>query len=134
MEVLGENEVLIKENEALLELFNQNGGLIYQLRYCPDSDNYSFPFCSNELWNVYELTHEQIKNDASAVFNRIHSRDVKRVYQVIQESIKTLSNWSCDFRVLLPEKGVRWLRANGSIKKEENGCYFWNGYIYDITD
>lgn len=134
MAALRDNEVLIKENEVLLELFEQTGGLIYQLRYCPDSNSYSFPFCSHGVWNIYEFTHEQIKNDAAPVFDRIHSEDIRKVYQVIHESIRTHSNWNCDYRVLLPEKGLRWLRANGSIKKEENGSYLWSGYVYDITE
>lgn len=128
-----ETDALLKKNQVLLELSEHTGGLMYQLRYAPASKTYSFPFCSHGLQKIYEVNHEQIIKDATPVFNRIHETDIAGVYKVLQESVKTHSDWSCDYRVLLPEKGMRWLRANGSIKTEINGDYLWSGFIYDIT-
>lgn len=126
--------LLLNDNETLLDSFDQIGGFIYQLTYNPNSKKYSIPFFSNGLPRLFELDAEQIKEDATAIFNRVHAKDIQMVYQVLQESIQTFSDWNCDFRILLPTQDICWLRGNGTIKNDENGCYVWNGYIHDITE
>lgn len=126
--------LIIGEQIALQKLLEQTNGLIYQFQYFPDTNIYCFPFASKGIWNVYEITADQVKHDATPALNRLHHDDVIPVYEVMQQSMKTLKSWDHDFRVILPSKGERWLRGHGQPEKLDDGSYLWNGFINDITD
>ena len=123
----------INKSVELQSLLEHTDELIYQFQYFPDKKTYRFPFASSGLWNIYEVLPEEVKYDASLAISRVHKDDLKSIYEVINKSMKTLESWSYDYRVVLPSKGVRWLRGHGRPIQLVDGSFLWNGCVIDIT-
>lgn len=125
---------LLNENYDLLHsLAQQVPGFIYQFQYFPNGSS-RFPYASNHIWDIYEVTADEVKSDASKVYSRIHSEDAQIVSDSILESFEKLTPWHCDYRVVLPKKGKRWLRGSANPQKLSDDSVLWHGYIYDITE
>jgi len=123
----------LEQRDALLQkLSKQVPGVIYQYQYYPDGRNF-FPYASENIYQVYEVTPQQVKDDASLVLSRLHPDDHQKVIDSILESYHSLNTWEYEYRVILPEKGLRWLRGVANPEKLNDGSVIWHGYIFDIT-
>ena len=108
-------------------------GVIYQYRLYPDGRS-AFPYSSPGMYDVYEVTPEQVREDATMVFGRLHPGDHDRVSEAIMESARTLKTFYCEFRVVLPSQGLRWRWSKANPQRTEDGGTLWHGIIIDITD
>ncbi|WP_229860028.1 PAS domain S-box protein [Candidatus Sulfurimonas baltica] len=124
----------LKSSHEMLSKLSQNvPGAIYQYRLFPDG-HASFPYASNGIREVYEVEPKDIVNDAQPVFDILHPDDLEMIATSIRHSANTMNDWSIQYRVNLPIKGVRWLEGFSKPEKLEDGSILWNGYINDITD
>ncbi len=129
-----ENEDKIARNEKLLQKVTARvPGMIYQFRYYPDG-RFSIPYASKWMNDIFEVNPEDVKNSADPVFNKIHEDDIAKVRESILESFDKLSTWKIEFRVMLPKKGLRWLRGESEPEKMDDGSVIWHGYIHDVTE
>ena len=108
-------------------------GFIYQYRYHPDGRNY-FPFATETIYQIYEVSPEEVKFDAAKVLSRLHPDDYESVVNKIVHSFETLEIWEDDYRVVLPERGERWVHGVAKPQKMDDGSVLWHGYISDITE
>lgn len=123
----------LEERSRLLEkLGAQVPGSIYQYRLFADGHS-CFPYASAGIREVYEVEPEQVRSDASAVFERIHPLDRERIRASIQRSAEQLSRWQEDYRVLLPRRGLRWLHGESVPERMADGSVLWHGFIADIS-
>ncbi len=119
---------------ALLSNLSHNlPGVIYQYRLYPDG-RACFPFASRGIWDIYEVTPEEVRVDATPVFARLYPEDLPGVAESIRLSAETLQPWRHEYRVLLPEQGLRWRQGEAQPEKLEDGSVLWHGFITDITD
>ena len=107
-------------------------GVVYQYRLRPD-DRSSFPFASEAIREVYRVTPEQVREDASPVLAIIHPDDLPGVIASIRRSAQDLSLWSQEYRVRFPDGTTRWLLGNSVPEREADGGTLWHGFITDIT-
>lgn len=126
-------KALNKSDFILKQLSENVPGNIYQYRMYPDGKS-SFPFASSGIYDVYEVHPEDVKDDASLAFSRLHPEDFDEIVRKILYSRDNLTMWDDEYRVILPEKGVRWLRGTAKPEKLEDGSVLWYGYIRDITN
>lgn len=127
-------EASAREAERLLgKLARQVPGVIYQYRLFPDGRS-CFPFASEGIRDIYAVTPEEVRDDATRVFERIHPEDIDAVRASIERSATTLEPWRCDYRVILPERGVRWLTGHARPELLPDGGRLWHGYIADATE
>jgi signal transduction histidine kinase/ActR/RegA family two-component response regulator len=130
-----ETEVRAKLRD--LERYNRLGnvvpGMVYSFRLRPDG-RASLPFCTGLLRELWGLDPEVLRDDFSKAFALIHPQDLPRVQESIAESAKTLQHWRCDFRVMHPEKGERWLEGNSLPQREVDGGVIWHGFVQDVTE
>jgi PAS domain S-box-containing protein len=124
---------LNESHQLLKNLTEQVPGVLFQYRRHPDGRRY-FPYASDTIWDVYEVTHEDVKHDATKAFNRIHPDDREGVTNSILQSFDTLDVWTFEYRVVLPQKGIRWLHGQAKPEKLADGSVLWHGYINDITE
>ncbi len=106
---------------------------LYQVLKQPDG-TLSFTYVSNAINELFELSPEEILADNTAISKRYHPDDSKRVIDSVVEPIENMPIWDCQFRVILPKKGLRWIRAVAHREKLDNGCVLSNGYMEDITE
>ncbi len=122
-----------KIRNLLKNLVNQAPGVTYQYQLFPDGSS-AFPYASEGIKEIYEMTPEEVKDDASKVLQRIHPEDYERVINSIQKSAENLTVWQEEYRVILPEKGLRWVKGNATPEKLSDGSVLWHGNINDITE
>jgi diguanylate cyclase (GGDEF)-like protein/PAS domain S-box-containing protein len=123
-----------EESLALLHNLAQRvPGVIYQFRLYPDGRS-CFPFASEGIWDIYEVRPEDVREDATPVFQRLHPADFDAVSASIADSARNLQPWHIEYRVVLPEQGVRWRQGFAQPEKAADGSVLWHGCITDITE
>ena len=127
------HEALAARDRLLEKLSAEVPGGIYQYRL--DADGHScFPYASMGLYDIYEVDLQQLREDATPVFERIHPDDLDRVRRSVWYSAEHLSPWREEYRVCLPRAGLRWVRGEATPEVGEQGCTLWHGYLTDISD
>ncbi len=129
------NEVNKKYKQAILidKLSLNLPGFIYTYKLNPDGTS-CFPYCSKFIEQIYEVSPEDVVDNAELVFKRLHPEDFDNIVKSIQLSAENMSTWSLDYRVVLPKAGVKWVRGNANPEKLKDGSILWHGYISDITE
>ncbi len=123
---------IIEMKERLENLANQAPGTLYQYQLFLDGTS-KFPYASDGIYEIYEVRPKEIMDDASKVFERIHPDDYEKIVNSIQNSADNLEIWDEKYRVILPEKGKKWVHGNAKPEKLEDGSVLWHGNIREIT-
>ncbi|WP_210668607.1 diguanylate cyclase [Pseudomonas protegens] len=127
------HEALAARDRLLEKLSAEVPGGIYQYRL--DANGHScFPYASQGLYDIYEVDLQQLREDATLVFERIHPDDLDRVRRSVRYSAEHLAPWREEYRVCLPRAGLRWVRGEATPEVGEQGCTLWHGYLTDISD
>jgi len=108
-------------------------GAIYQFLLRADGSS-CFPYASEGVRDVYELSPLQLQKDACLTFKRLHPDDAEAINQGIADSAKNLTVWHQEYRVILPKRGIRWLECNAIPESRADDSTLWHGYIKDITE
>ncbi len=130
-----ENSILRQKEMTLLhqKTAQMLPGMIFQFRRSTDGA-ISFPFSSEGIQQIYETTPLHVQKDATPVIQRLHPDDYDRVMNSVQISAENLTLWHCEYRVNLPQAGVRWLSGKSIPERLVDGSTLWHGFITDITD
>lgn len=124
----------VKETKELLEnLADQAPGVLYQFRMFPDG-SYCFPYASKGIYDIYEVEAEEIKEDGRKAFESVHPDDFGDFMKSIYDSFENMTVWHSQHRVILSDKGVRWMEGSSTPEKLEDGSVLWHGNIRDITE
>lgn len=124
----------LQQSHTLLNMLSQQvPGILFQSCLSPDG-SFQTPYASGKSHEIYELSPAEIKADATAVFRRFHPDDRERIMATIMESANKLTPWKCDYRVLLPRQGLKWLFGTALPQKLEDGSVVWYGIVMDITE
>ena len=128
-----ENIVTSSESHCLEQIASHIPGVIYQFRHRPDG-TFHFPYASEGLREIYGLTPEEVREDASKIFTVIYPEDFDRVSQSLLKSAADLTPWYCEYRVSLADERTLWLVGHATPQREPDGSTLWHGYIRDITN
>ena len=125
-------EVRRFELERFQRLAAHVPGVIYQ--YCLRADGTShFPFASAGIKDIYGVSANVVKEDASVLMKIIHPEDVMRVKQSIAVSAAQLTTWVDEYRVCLPDGTTQWVYGHASPVRQEDGGTLWHGYIHNSS-
>ncbi len=126
-------EQSIREQRERLDRLAENvPGMLYQFILHPDGSS-AFPYASPGIDEIYAVSPEQVKSDASPVFARIHPDDLASVSDSIAESAHRLEIWQAEYRVILPRRGLRWLAGIARPQLLPGRSVLWHGYLRDIS-
>ncbi|MDI1254100.1 GGDEF domain-containing protein [Thermomonas sp.] len=117
--------------EQLDQLAENVPGMLYQYQLNPDGSSH-FPYASIGTYAIFGVSPEQLQANASLVFSRIHPDDLPGIKSIFQPT-RQITAWKAEFRVTLPERGMRWLSGYAKPQRLESGAILWHGYIRDIT-
>ncbi|MFJ5235635.1 PAS domain S-box protein [Pseudomonas neuropathica] len=123
----------LEQDQWLQRIVETAPGIIGILRLDNDG-KVSMPWASPGYEEYYGVTGDQMKQDASILFERIHSEDVARVQKSIAESARSLCPWQCEYRVNHPLKGEIWLEGRSKPTLEADGAVLWFGFLHDISE
>ena len=119
--------------QMLTKLVEQTPGMLYQYQQWPDG-RVSFPYTSPNISDIYGVTAEEVQDDATIWFSRIHPEDLPEVAASIEQSAETLKTWHSHYRVNNGESGWRWVEGKSSPERMPDGSTMWHGYIADIDE
>jgi PAS domain S-box-containing protein len=126
-------EAQLQQSANLLTtLSHQVPGMIYQCRLFPDGRS-CFPYSSDAIHEIYGVTQEEVREDASCVYALLHPDDRAGFDVSITESARTLQSWEYEYRVILPHQGVRWRFGCARPENLADGSILWHGFVNDIT-
>ena len=129
-----EAEQRLKRNDLIInKLSEQVPGFFYLYHHYEDG-RAAFPFASSGIRDIYELEPEDVAHGFDKIYKVLHPLDRDRVVRSIQYSVHALKDWKYDFRVILPEKGERWLRGHAKPEKQADRSVIGYGYVTDITE
>ncbi|MNQ37711.1 Cell-division control histidine kinase PdhS [compost metagenome] len=121
-------------NNFYKKLFEEIPDLIFQFLIAPDNV-YSFPLVSKSVTEIFELSNDHFSDSSKQIiYNRIFEEDRNPFFQSLIFSRKNLSRWELEFRVVLPEKGLRWLKVSSKPELFPDGSIAFYGRISDITE
>ncbi|MDO7896764.1 sensor domain-containing diguanylate cyclase [Pseudomonas citrulli] len=127
------HEALAARDLLLKKLSAHVPGGIYQFKM-DFNGRFSVIYASDGIRDIYELEPDVLVQNAEAIFSRIHCLDVGRVRSSIRASADTLSPWREEYRLQLPQRGLRWVRGEATPEELPGGGVLWHGYISDISD
>ncbi|MBU1195269.1 MAG: EAL domain-containing protein [Proteobacteria bacterium] len=107
-------------------------GFIFQF-HVEANGNSCFPYAGKGIIDTCGITPSQIKNDAKSLLNLYHDEDRDRVKNNINRAGELKTNWSDQFRIHHPQKGLVWLEGHATPEPLSDGSTQWYGYIWDIT-
>lgn len=106
--------------------------LIFQFTRRLDG-SYFVPIASKGIENIFGCTPEDVKDNFDAIAKVLHPDDAKRVLEDIENSAANMSEFFCEFRVLLPGKPVQWILSRSSPEALPDGSVTWYGFNANIT-
>ena len=119
--------------DRLRKIAGRLPGLIFQFQLRPDGSS-CFPFASEAIRDIYKVSPEEVREDASKVFAILHPDDYDSFVASIQASAKNLTPWRHEYRVKFNSGTVRWLFGNSLPQRETDGSVLWHGFITDVTE
>ena len=126
-------DALTEREQRLSRIAAQVPGMVYQYIRRPDGSS-CFAYASEGIHQIYGMSPDSVREDASAVFALGHPDDVLRVMQSIEASAERLTRWDCEYRVCIPGKPLRWLQGCAMPERLPDGGTVWHGFISDITE
>ena len=118
--------------DRLRKVSSRLPGVVYQFRMQPDG-TFCFPYASEGLYLLYRIRPEEVVQDASPVFARIHPDDLDDLKVLMNSSAAELSPFKCYFRLLFEDGMVRWMSADSLPEREADGSTLWHGFMGDVT-
>lgn len=101
---------------------------------------FEWDFESNEVWSsheeieLFELNVSDQQGKLEHWLNRIHPDDKNRITSLIETSSEEHRDFDTEFRVLMPDDRVKWIRGKGKFSYNEKGeAIRLLGVNYDVT-
>ncbi len=120
------------EAQRLRSLVAEVPGMLYQFRV-DAQERASFPFTTDGLQTLFEVSPALAFADAQPVFDRIHPADLPRIQRSIEASLADLKPWQATFRVCLAGGRERHISAHSSPQRDNDGSVLWHGLATDVT-
>lgn len=107
-------------------------GVVYEFQQFSDGRT-RFPFASAGIKEIYGVTPEQVVDDASAIFKALHPDDIPHIMATIADAKATMSDWICEYRVVVDDK-ERWVFGHARPIYKTHDSMSWYGMIVDISE
>jgi len=119
--------------DLVVNLTDAVPGLVFQCRPLPEGGSL-FSYVSAGIWDMFELTADDVRASTTAIEQRIHPEDLPAYRTSLQKAAAALTPWHLEFRVCLPLQGVRWRQGDASPRRDADNRVVWHGFVTDITD
>ncbi len=121
-------------NAFYKKLLDQVPDLIFKMVW-KTGNLYSIVFASETVNDILELSVETFMTNTQVFLkDRLLLEDFARFKESLENSKKTLTGWNDEFRVQLPEKGLRWMRINAKPELQKDGTISFYARVSDVTD
>lgn len=124
---------LVEADARLREITRAVPVAVYQYRHYPDGTA-SIPFISAAIENIAGLKAQEVIQDATSIFARIHPDDLAGVQAAVVAAVHDNSVWMQDFRYIHAKTASSvWVHGESHPKRQSDGSVIFTGYMADIT-
>ena len=109
---------------------NIPGAIYRRVRHADGS--YTYPYYSG-VSRLYGVSPQAVERDGSILLSRVHPADAELVKHSLEYSAKALQPWQVDFRMILADGQMRWMRGTAQPHRGEDGAVIWDGVTLDIS-
>jgi diguanylate cyclase (GGDEF)-like protein/PAS domain S-box-containing protein len=127
------SERLRRTADLLVNLTDAVPGMVFQCGQRPEGGS-RFLYVSAGIWDMFELTPYDVRVSPAAIEQRVHPEDLTTYHASLQAAAAAQTPWPLEFRVCLPQQGLRWRQGDASPRKGPDGTVVWHGFVTDITD
>ncbi|MEO0055443.1 MAG: hypothetical protein RLZZ50_1390 [Verrucomicrobiota bacterium] len=118
---------------VLDKIARQVPGMVYQFAFDPATGRGSFPFVSDGIRSLCEVSPSDVEADATPVFRIVHEDDRARFRESLLESASTLRPWRAEYRVTLSDARIEWRESLAAPERLPDGRVLFHGFTSDIT-
>jgi PAS domain S-box-containing protein len=122
--------------EELLHRFERIGshlpGVLFELKLRPDGTA-CFPYASAGMLELFRVRPEDVLDDATPIFERVHPADRALLRTSMRASAEAMEPWQQEYRIELPHGDGRWLYSTAVPERQPDGSMLWRGFVSDIT-
>jgi PAS domain S-box-containing protein len=93
-----------------------------------------FEYVSPAVWDLREVSPEQLLQNPAPIYNQIHPDDRAGYFAARNHSLATMKPFFHEYRIVPPSGHVKWVRANCRPERRENDEVFWYGIVLDVSD
>ncbi len=131
----GETELAaLQRSHALLSNFSRClPGMFYQFRRYPDA-RFCLPYASEAVETFFGVKAEQLREDASFMFAKIHPDDLPKMIAAVRKSFAELSPWHQEYRIIADGQPDRWVVGDATPERLADGSVLWHGFLSDNTE
>ncbi len=108
-------------------------GVLFSFRLRPDGTT-QLPYAGPTALTVFGVPADEMTQDASRVFRRMHPDDLDRIQASIRKSAVELTPFREEWRTDNPLKGEIWVEATSMPRREPDGSVLWHGFLSDVTE
>lgn len=128
------SELELKKSENKFRTFAENvPGVVNIYDWYPDGHR-EFIYQGPGLEDIIgkELS-DKMMNNSELYFSLIPKEDLIRVEAAAEEALKNNCQLDVEYRLVLENNKVKWVRARFSLFPHENGVISWQGLVFEIT-
>ncbi len=119
--------------DRLNKIASRLPGVVYQFRMCSDGTS-CFPFASEAMRDIFHLSPEEVREDASKAWDVVHPEDFASTLATTLTSARDLTPWHHEFRLKFEDGSIRWVFGNALPQREADHSTLWHGFITDVTE
>ncbi len=127
-------EIALKESQAqFLRMTESVPGMIFRYVLHPDGRDEAV-YVSPQVQQIYELTPEEVCQDISCLWAKVHTDDVPMMQRDIASSADSQHPFLVEVRILLLGERMKWVQISAQPDRQENGDVIWDGVVIDVSD
>ena len=129
-----EAELALQDAQARFRRMTENvPGMIFRYVLHADGGD-ELTYVDSQVREIFEVEPEAAFQDVNALWERIHPDDSAQVSVKVRASAESLQPFTSEHRLLLPQKGLRWIQLFSRPERLNNGDVIWDGVVIDISD
>ncbi|MGZ3316182.1 MAG: CheR family methyltransferase, partial [Isosphaeraceae bacterium] len=123
-------EATLRDREARLALALDAGGMgTWQWDLQTDAVHWG-----ERMLSLFELEPGEMPSSAQTFFDRVHPDDLSPLRETLHQAIEGDGNYNAEFRIILPDRSIRWLAGRGRVMRDASGRPLrMHGVNFDIT-
>ena len=112
------NFLLEKRVNFYKTILNQVPDLIFQLTISLENDFY-FSYLNKNIISFFEVNKFELHGTPFEIIsNSLHPDDKESFFESLFNSKNKLEPWTCEFRVLMKNKGVQWFKVEANVESD----------------
>jgi len=126
-------EFTLLETQRQLQRIAENvPGMIYSY-VVRANGHHEVSYASSQSLDLFEVRPNEAVGPTHNLFRYVHKDDVQEIRLSVEESAKKLTRLRVEYRVTLPQQGLRWRQSIAHPRRDKDGGTIWDSVAIDIT-